>query len=147
MQACSPALLCRPVAHHQSGNFGSLLWDAAVAVAEDVASCLSFQCPSCGRCFSRHWHLKRHLATHLAVKPFRCPYCPHAASIKDKLKQHIRKVHPGQQVPADFEAVPSEATSPFLLPNLSDNPLVTQRHAGRTGSALPATPLPPHTHS
>ncbi|XP_063865748.1 longitudinals lacking protein, isoforms H/M/V-like isoform X14 [Scylla paramamosain] len=120
---------------------------AAVAVAEDVASCLSFQCPSCGRCFSRHWHLKRHLATHLAVKPFRCPYCPHAASIKDKLKQHIRKVHPGQQVPADFEAVPSEATSPFLLPNLSDNPLVTQRHAGRTGSALPAAPLPPHTHS
>ncbi|KAK3881058.1 hypothetical protein Pcinc_014515 [Petrolisthes cinctipes] len=64
---------------------------AGTAVEEAATSCLSFQCPSCGRCFSRHWHLKRHLATHLAIKPFRCPYCPHAASIKDKLKLHIRK--------------------------------------------------------
>lgn len=55
-----------------------------------------YQCPACGRCFTRHWHLKRHLATHLAIKPFRCPYCPHAANIKDNLKLHIRKIHQGE---------------------------------------------------
>ncbi|ROT77139.1 Broad-complex protein isoform 4 [Penaeus vannamei] len=82
----------------------SVLQAAATAVlTEEVALSGSFQCPACGRCFARQWHLKRHLATHLAVKPFKCPYCPHGASIKDKLKQHIRKIHPGEQVPADFE--------------------------------------------
>nr|XP_053631705.1 zinc finger protein 524-like [Cherax quadricarinatus] len=61
-------------------------------------SLADFQCPACGRCFARHWHLKRHLATHLAIKPFRCPYCPHAANIKDNLKLHIRKIHPGEPI-------------------------------------------------
>lgn len=95
----------------------SVLQAAATAVlTEEVALSGSFQCPACGRCFARQWHLKRHLATHLAVKPFKCPYCPHGASIKDKLKQHIRKIHPGEQVPADFEVVPSCGAASDALP-------------------------------
>ncbi|XP_066964705.1 protein tramtrack, beta isoform-like isoform X14 [Macrobrachium rosenbergii] len=60
-----------------------------------------YRCPVCGRNFTRHWHLKRHLATHLAVKPFQCPFCPHASNIKDNLKLHIRKIHPGEAVPME----------------------------------------------
>lgn len=65
------------------------------------AGLADFQCPACGRRFARHWHLKRHLATHLTVKPFKCPYCPHAANIKNNLKLHIRKIHPGEALPEE----------------------------------------------
>ncbi|XP_066964715.1 longitudinals lacking protein, isoforms H/M/V-like isoform X24 [Macrobrachium rosenbergii] len=69
-----------------------------------------FQCPVCGRCFNRQWHLKRHMAaTHMPVKPFQCPFCPHASGIKDKLKHHIRNHHPTERVPADFEMNPASA--------------------------------------
>ncbi|RXG70510.1 Cell wall integrity transcriptional regulator CAS5 [Armadillidium vulgare] len=52
-----------------------------------------WECSVCGRGFNRNWHLKRHLATHLAVKPYSCPYCPHASNIKANLSLHIRKMH------------------------------------------------------
>ncbi|KAK8387775.1 hypothetical protein O3P69_018330 [Scylla paramamosain] len=78
---------------------------AAAAAAETFpvggGTLSDYRCPACGRCFARQWHLKRHLATHLAVKPFRCPYCPHAANIKDNLKLHIRKIHPGEPLPGE----------------------------------------------
>ena len=51
------------------------------------------QCQVCGRSFTRAWHLKRHMATHMAMKPFQCPYCPHAANVKANLVLHIRKWH------------------------------------------------------
>ncbi|KAB7493986.1 Transcription factor steA [Armadillidium nasatum] len=57
-----------------------------------------WECSVCGRGFNRNWHLKRHLATHLAVKPYSCPYCPHASNIKANLSLHIRKMHQDKRV-------------------------------------------------
>ncbi|KAA0203221.1 hypothetical protein HAZT_HAZT000639 [Hyalella azteca] len=53
----------------------------------------SFPCPVCGRFFARQWHLKRHMNIHLAVKPFNCPFCPHAANVKSNLQVHIKNMH------------------------------------------------------
>ncbi|KAF2368652.1 Zinc finger C2H2-type, partial [Trinorchestia longiramus] len=53
-----------------------------------------FSCPSCPKTFGRLWHLKRHMATHLAVRPYECPYCGYRVNFKDKLKLHLIKVHP-----------------------------------------------------
>ncbi|KAF2368653.1 Zinc finger C2H2-type, partial [Trinorchestia longiramus] len=53
----------------------------------------SFPCPVCGRFFARQWHLKRHMNIHLAIKPYNCPFCPHAANVKSNLQVHIRNMH------------------------------------------------------
>lgn len=49
-----------------------------------------FECPTCGKRFSRKSNLKRHLYLHQEEKPFHCPYCLKGFSGKFNLKRHTK---------------------------------------------------------
>ncbi|XP_055354014.1 PR domain zinc finger protein 15-like [Paramacrobiotus metropolitanus] len=50
-------------------------------------------CSSCGKVFSASKDLRRHLQTHLGIKPNLCPYCPKKFTRKDHVRRHIQTVH------------------------------------------------------
>ena len=60
------------------------------------ASGNSVQCEICKKYFHGNnckYLLKRHMITHSGEKPFKCPFCPHRANIKQNLDMHIKRRH------------------------------------------------------
>lgn len=55
----------------------------------------SHPCEVCGKVFSASKDLRRHLQTHLGIKPNLCPYCPKKFTRKDHVRRHISTVHAG----------------------------------------------------
>ncbi|OQV22924.1 putative Zinc finger protein PLAGL1 [Hypsibius exemplaris] len=53
----------------------------------------SHPCDVCGKVFSASKDLRRHLQTHLGVKPNLCPYCPKKFTRKDHVRRHVMTVH------------------------------------------------------
>ena len=51
------------------------------------------KCDVCNKEFSRHQHLIRHKLTHSNIKEFSCSLCTSKFTRKDKLNQHLSKVH------------------------------------------------------
>nr|XP_023659624.1 zinc finger and SCAN domain-containing protein 2-like isoform X2 [Paramormyrops kingsleyae] len=47
-------------------------------------------CPTCGRGFGRHCHLRAHLLSHTGEKRFSCDSCPRAFSYSSNLARHRR---------------------------------------------------------
>ncbi|OAX81925.1 hypothetical protein ACJ72_03733 [Emergomyces africanus] len=50
-------------------------------------------CTTCGRCFARLEHLKRHERSHTKEKPFECPECTRCFARRDLLLRHQQKLH------------------------------------------------------
>ncbi|KAF1983937.1 hypothetical protein K402DRAFT_406404 [Aulographum hederae CBS 113979] len=50
-------------------------------------------CTTCGRCFARLEHLKRHERSHTKEKPFECPQCTRCFARRDLLLRHQQKLH------------------------------------------------------
>jgi hypothetical protein len=93
-------------ASSQSGSFGSMpvpgqQTNATASSSSATAPGVStqpaeqnklFPCPlfSCGRAFKRAEHLRRHLRTHTAERPFVCTSCEKRFARSDNLAQHMR---------------------------------------------------------
>ncbi|XP_061534506.1 zinc finger protein 260-like isoform X1 [Phycodurus eques] len=54
-----------------------------------------FNCPTCGRLFSRNCALRRHLVIHAGKRPFKCFICGRGFTQSGNLKTHM-KVHKGE---------------------------------------------------
>ncbi|CAG9760675.1 unnamed protein product [Ceutorhynchus assimilis] len=53
-----------------------------------------FICAKCGRTFSHHPSLYRHLSMECQKKPqFHCPFCDYRSYFKYTLRRHFNKVH------------------------------------------------------
>ncbi|KAL1302363.1 hypothetical protein AAFC00_002767 [Neodothiora populina] len=50
-------------------------------------------CGTCGRCFARLEHLKRHERSHTKEKPFECQECTRCFARRDLLLRHQQKLH------------------------------------------------------
>ncbi|KAE8283728.1 hypothetical protein D5F01_LYC17047 [Larimichthys crocea] len=55
-----------------------------------------FECPKCGKCFSKRKQLTRHALTHREEKPFVCSICSRAFGQRQSLKRHMR-THTGEK--------------------------------------------------
>ncbi|GAV03923.1 hypothetical protein RvY_14287 [Ramazzottius varieornatus] len=53
----------------------------------------SHPCEVCGKVFSASKDLRRHMQTHLGIKPNLCPYCPKKFTRKDHVRRHVQTVH------------------------------------------------------
>jgi KRAB domain-containing zinc finger protein len=50
-------------------------------------------CSLCGKIFASGWELRRHLNTHMDMRPFKCLYCNHRSNFKHNLKAHVKIQH------------------------------------------------------
>eukprot|EP00088_Acartia_fossae_P002729 TRINITY_DN11120_c0_g1_i3.p1 TRINITY_DN11120_c0_g1~~TRINITY_DN11120_c0_g1_i3.p1 ORF type:complete len:570 (+),score=92.89 TRINITY_DN11120_c0_g1_i3:101-1810(+) len=53
----------------------------------------SHKCKECGKAFHKRGILKKHEQLHTGIK-FLCPYCPKEFNRKDKLGEHLKRMHP-----------------------------------------------------
>ncbi|KAI8434662.1 hypothetical protein MSG28_003195 [Choristoneura fumiferana] len=55
------------------------------------------KCPQCPFKTDQNSHLKRHLITHQAAKPYKCPHCDFTCASLENLRKHAlhRRLHPG----------------------------------------------------
>ena len=58
-----------------------------------AASLLKLPCHYCGHIFKTSQALKRHIFTHTGEKPYKCGDCSKSFSRKDRLKEHIFRIH------------------------------------------------------
>ena len=65
-------------------------------------------CEVCNKSFDRR-ELRHHITIHTGEKPFRCPYCQNSYTQKKIMNKHIRRTHPGCEVPAPM---PRKRTTP-----------------------------------
>merc|ERR1711879_194536 len=67
------------------------------SVAECQRRCTGqghFECPTCGRTFTRNERLKHHImGVHQGIKPHKCPVCPCSYARKSNMIDHIKRVH------------------------------------------------------
>lgn len=68
-------------------------------------------CTTCGRCFARLEHLKRHERSHTKEKPFACPECTRCFARRDLLLRHQQKLHLTALPPSRQRGARRESTS------------------------------------
>ena len=80
--------------------------------------------------FGRKDKAKRHVAVvHFGEKPFRCNFCSHKTSRKDKMRIHLEQVH--SKDGSEFYKLPSEEARDVKLPlPLPQHPLPLEAISG-----------------
>ncbi|KAJ9662824.1 hypothetical protein H2201_005905 [Coniosporium apollinis] len=68
-------------------------------------------CQTCGRCFARLEHLKRHERSHTKEKPFECPQCQRCFARRDLLLRHQQKLHQAGAASSRPRNIRRESTS------------------------------------
>ena len=84
----------------------------------DAPTDTTHNCHICGKPFTgRNWkqNLQYHMYKHSGLKPYKCPFCEHCASLKFNLARHIRRKHPE----ADVVGGGSSNDNPFVAQSFS----------------------------
>lgn len=61
--------------------------------AKEPVTSTRFQCPLCGKKFTRGFSQKNHLLSHTGDRPFACSECGKAFTRKNDCKRHERQIH------------------------------------------------------
>jgi uncharacterized Zn-finger protein len=52
-----------------------------------------YACQTCNKVFNENYRLRKHMAVHSSVKPFKCRHCDFRTNRNDNLTLHTNKMH------------------------------------------------------
>lgn len=58
-----------------------------------------YKCKVCNKTFKRHDNLVAHQRRHEGSRPYWCPHCERKFVISSEMRDHIKRVHPGEIIP------------------------------------------------
>lgn len=88
-----------------------------------------YGCSQCGRSYTHHKHLKRHMLVHTGERPYGCPWCERRYTRPDIRKRHVNKC---KQRHEQNGQVPPERSVP-APPGVSQQPSQPQQHPQQPG--------------
>lgn len=66
--------------------------DSVFAIQKEVKGTAKFECPICGKKFTRNFHMRNHVLSHNGERPHACPECGKAFTRANDCKRH-EKIH------------------------------------------------------
>lgn len=112
-----------------------------------------YGCSQCGRSYTHHKHLKRHMLVHTGERPYGCPWCERRYTRPDIRKRHVNKckqrheqngqVPPERAVPAP-PTVSQQGSQPQQHPQQLGQPGGPQDSSLPTVDIVPSLPVPPN---